>query len=83
MELSRCREGGRTKTDHLLFDLAPGRPMKRSPIDFAETARGEDGDAEIARPTFVADLPNIRTGWLRFRENQAPERVIDPSLDRS
>jgi len=31
----------------------------------------------------VADFENIRTGWFRFRENQAPERVIDPSLDRS
>jgi hypothetical protein len=43
----------------------------------------EGGDQEIARPTFLLDLKNIRTGWLRFREGQAPERVIDPSLDRS
>ncbi|HEX6011577.1 MAG TPA: hypothetical protein VFY87_07200 [Geminicoccaceae bacterium] len=46
-------------------------------------ARGENGDQEVGRPTFVADLPNIRTGWLRFQEGQAPERVIDPSLDRA
>ncbi len=46
-------------------------------------AKGEDGDVEIARPTFVADLANIATGWLRFREGQAPERSIDPSLDRA
>lgn len=45
--------------------------------------RGEDGDEEIARPTFVADLTNIATGWLRFREGEAPERSIDPSLDRA
>jgi hypothetical protein len=45
-------------------------------------ARGDDGDIEIGRPTFVADFANIRTGWLRFREGQAPEKVIDPSLDR-
>jgi len=45
--------------------------------------RGEDGDVEIERPTFVADLDNIATGWLRFREGQAPERVMDPSLDRA
>ena len=45
--------------------------------------KGEDGDVEIARPTFVADLANIATGWLRFREGEAPERVIDPSLDRA
>jgi hypothetical protein len=45
--------------------------------------RGPDGDdQEIERPTFLLDLKNIRTGWLRFREGQAPERVIDPSLDR-
>ncbi|MDE2284738.1 MAG: hypothetical protein KGK33_09010 [Hyphomicrobiales bacterium] len=43
----------------------------------------EGGDQEIARPTFLLDLKNVRTGWLRFREGQAPERVIDPSLDRS
>jgi hypothetical protein len=44
--------------------------------------RGSAGDdQEIPRPTFVLDLKNIRTGWLRFREGQAPERVIDPSLN--
>lgn len=45
--------------------------------------KGEDGDVEIARPTFIADLANIATGWLRFREGEAPERSIDPSLDRA
>ena len=30
-------------------------------------AKGETGDLEIGRPTFVADLANIATGWLRFR----------------
>lgn len=45
--------------------------------------RGADGDVEIRRPTFVADLDNIATGWLRFREGQAPERVMDPSLERA
>jgi hypothetical protein len=44
--------------------------------------RADGGDQEIDRPTFVADLANIATGWLRFREGQAPERRIDPSLDR-
>lgn len=42
-----------------------------------------DGDVEIARPVFLADLANIATGWLRFREGQAPERVMDPALDRA
>lgn len=45
--------------------------------------KGDGGDVEIARPTFVADLANIATGWLRFREGEAPERLIDPSLDRA
>ena len=45
--------------------------------------RGANGeDAEIQRPTFVIDLDNIATGWLLFREGQAPERVMDPSLDQ-
>jgi len=45
--------------------------------------RGADGeDREIQRPTFVADLPNIATGWMRYVEGQAPERVMDPSVDR-
>ena len=46
-------------------------------------AKGDDGDQEIDRPTFIADLANIATGWLRFREGQAPERVIDASLERA
>jgi len=46
---------------------------------FTRGAEGED--LEIARPTFVADLDNIATGWLRFREGHAPERVMDPSLE--
>ena len=46
--------------------------------------RGLDGeDVEIQRPTFVADFDNIATGWLRFREGQAPERVMDASIDRA
>jgi hypothetical protein len=45
--------------------------------------KGDDGDVEIARPTFVADMANIATGWLRFREGEAPERTVDPSLDRA
>jgi hypothetical protein len=46
-------------------------------------AKGETGDVEIGRPTFIADLANIVTGWLRFLEGQAPERVMDPALDRA
>lgn len=41
----------------------------------------EDGeDIEIARPTFVADLKNIQTGWYLYAEGQAPSIVLDPDL---
>jgi hypothetical protein len=46
-------------------------------------AKGPEGDLEIQRPTFLADLKNIATGWLCFREGQAPERLIDASLDHA
>lgn len=46
-------------------------------------AKGPDGDVEIQRPTFLADFKNIATGWLCFREGQAPERVMDPSLEHA
>jgi hypothetical protein len=46
--------------------------------------RGPDGvDSEIDRPTFVVDFENIVTGWMRFSEGMAPERVIDPSINRT
>lgn len=45
--------------------------------------RGVDGeDKEIPRPTFLLDLKNICTGWFLFREGQAPNRVIDPAIDK-
>ena len=37
-------------------------------------------DTEIERPTFVADFDNLATGWMRFTEGMAPEKVMDPSL---
>lgn len=46
-------------------------------------AKGPEGDLEIPRPTFLADLKNIVTGWLFFREGQAPERLIDASLEHA
>jgi hypothetical protein len=30
----------------------------------------------------VVDFDNIATGWMLFREGQAPERVMDPSIDQ-
>ena len=44
--------------------------------------RAADGrETEIQRPVFVADFDNIATGWLRFREGEAPQRVMDTALD--
>ena len=44
------------------------------------SVRGADGEEkEIELPTFVIDLDNLATGWMRFREGQAPERVMDPT----
>jgi hypothetical protein len=46
--------------------------------------RGLDGeDTEIQRPTFIVDFDNIATGFLRFREGEPPERVMDPRIDRA
>jgi hypothetical protein len=43
--------------------------------------RGGDGELrKIERPTFVADLSNIRTGWMEFRKGEPPKRVMDPNL---
>lgn len=45
--------------------------------------RGTEGEAkEIELPTFVIDFPNLATGWLRFREGQAPEKVMHPTIDQ-
>lgn len=42
--------------------------------------RQEGEDVEIARPTFIADLKNIQTGWYLYAEGQAPSIVLDPDL---
>lgn len=42
--------------------------------------RQGDQDVEIARPTFVADLANLRTGWFLYLENTAPNIVFDVNL---
>lgn len=41
---------------------------------------GAEEVEEIARPTFVADFTNIKTGWFHYAEGQAPNIVLDPSL---
>ena len=41
--------------------------------------RGDNGeDVEIQAPTCIIDFANIASGWFLFRENQAPDRAIDP-----
>ena len=41
---------------------------------------GADQEEEIARPTFIADFDNIKTGWFLFMEGQAPNIVYDSNL---
>ena len=38
-------------------------------------------DIEVKDPVFVADFANIKTGWFYLKAGQAPQIVIDPSLD--
>ncbi len=38
-------------------------------------------EMEVADPVFVADFDNIKTGWFYFSAGNAPERVLDPSLE--
>ena len=52
------------------------RPTSGSPRARPATSRS------AGRPSSPTS-PTSRTGWLRFREGQAPERVIDPSLERA
>jgi len=42
----------------------------------------EGGEQEIPDPTFVADLANIKTGWLKFAAGMAPSKVFDPELGK-
>ncbi len=44
---------------------------------------GVEADIEIAPDLFLADLANIKTGWFLFMEGQAPQRVIDASLEHA
>lgn len=42
--------------------------------------KGELDDVEVTPTFFVADLANIKTGWLQFAAGQAPVRVWDTNL---
>lgn len=45
--------------------------------------KGDDGnEKEVDKPTFVADMANIKTGWILFLEGQAPSKEFDPSLEQ-
>lgn len=48
----------------------------------AKAGRWFVGEDELSLPVrLVADFQNLRTGWFRFSEGAAPERVLDPALD--
>lgn len=55
-------------------------------IDFlkynAKAGRFYFKDQEIKDPVFIADIGNIKPGWFYLREGQAPEKVLDPSLNQ-
>lgn len=42
--------------------------------------KGDTGEVEVAPTSFVADLGNIKTGWISFVQGQAPVRVWDADL---
>lgn len=37
----------------------------------------DEGEVEVQNPVFVADFDNIKSGWFRFMEGQAPNVVLD------
>jgi hypothetical protein len=41
----------------------------------------DDGTVDVQIPQAIYDLENIKTGWAIFTEGEAPEWVIDPSLE--
>lgn len=48
----------------------------------AKTGKWSIGNEELRMPvTFIADLANIRTGWLKFAEGGPPKRCIDRDLE--
>lgn len=42
--------------------------------------RKDGEDVEIQRPTFVADIANIKTGWFLYQDGLAPQKTFDPDL---
>jgi hypothetical protein len=62
--------GGGAAKVYLKYNAKSGRWSVRN-LDGSEN--------EVADPTFIADLDNIATGWMKFVEGQPPSRVIDPS----
>jgi hypothetical protein len=42
--------------------------------------KGANGDVEVVPTAFIADLSNIKTGWVQFVAGQAPSRTWDASL---
>lgn len=43
-------------------------------------AKIEGKEVEVMNPVFVADFPNIKTGWFWFKEGTAPAIILDADL---
>ena len=46
-------------------------------------ARNGDADIEVPEQTFVADIENSRTGWVKFAPGNAPELIFDHADGKS
>ena len=66
--------GGGSAKAYLKFNAKSGRWGFRA-LDGTEN--------EISDPTFIADLANIATGWMKFTEGQPPEKIMDPAIDQA
>jgi hypothetical protein len=70
MSLNIVSQGSGTFDPYIKFNGKAGRFYMK----------GESGEVEVTPTTFVADLENIKTGWLLFAAGMAPDRVWDKSL---
>lgn len=70
MGLNIVSQGGGNYDPYIKFNGKAGRFYMK----------GEAGEVEVSPTTFVADLENIKTGWLLFVAGQAPDRVWDNGL---
>lgn len=45
---------------------------------YIKNEQGEE--VEVTPTSFIADLENIKTGWMMFAAGMAPDKVYDPNL---